>query len=244
VGGRVWVVGVAMLLALGVCHPERSEGSAAQAPMLAGKIPRFARDDIGVARDDVSAKRPPDWLRLAREIHAETNAVRRDPAGYAAHLRRMLPRFDGKVLERPGRPHLRTEEGPDAVREAIAALERRQPMGALHLSMGLSAAAADHVRDQGPVGGFEHRGTDGSSPAGRSNRYGRWGGAMAENIAYGDNPAREVVIQLIIDDGVGDRGHRDNILDPKWKFEGVACGPHQEYGQMCVMDYAARYTDR
>ncbi len=156
----------------------------------------------------------------------------------------MLPRFDGKVLERPGRPHLRTEEGPDAVREAIAALERRQPMGPLHLSMGLSAAAADHVRDQGPVGGFEHRGTDGSSPAGRSNRYGRWGGAMAENIAYGENPARDVVIQLIIDDGVGDRGHRDNILDPKWKFEGVACGPHQEYGQMCVMDYAARYTER
>jgi uncharacterized protein YkwD len=67
---------------------------------------------------------------------------------------------------------------------------------------------------------------------------------MAENIAYGENPARAVVIQLLVDDGVRDRGHRDNILDPKWTIEGVACGPHRDYRQMCVMDYAVRYFER
>jgi uncharacterized protein YkwD len=117
-------------------------------------------------------------------------------------------------------------------------------VGPLRWSKGLAAAAADHVRDQGPTGGLEHRGTDKSDPARRASRHGRWLGAMAENIAYGENPAREVVIQLLVDDGVPDRGHRDNILDPGWTVEGVACGPHRRYEQMCVMDLAARYVER
>ena len=201
-----------------------------------GPEPRL---DLLLRRPDTS-----DWARLAREIHDETNAVRRDPAGYAEHLEPMLPRFDGKLLERPGRPHLRTDEGAPAVREAIAALQARRPVPQLRWSRGLGAAAADHVRDQGPIGGLEHRGTDDSNPARRANRHGRWGRAVAENIAYGENPARAVVIQLLVDDGVADRGHRDNMLDPKWGAAGVACGPHRRYRQMCVMDYAAAYAER
>ncbi len=184
------------------------------------------------------------WSRLAQQIHAETNVLRRDPAAYAEHLERMLPRFEGRVLERPGRPYLRTDEGPGAVREAINTLRVRHASPALRWSRGLAAAAADHVRDQGPSGGFEHRGTDNSVPAGRASRYGRWTQAVAENIAYGENPARDVVIQLLVDDGVPDRGHRDNLLDPNWGVAGIACGAHRIYRQMCVMDYAVDYVER
>ena len=78
--------------------------------------------------------------------------------------------------------------------------KRRRPMGPLQLvSTGLSAAAADHVTGPGSRSAdLEHRGTDGSDPAGRAFQPLRPldAGAMAENIAYGDNPAREVVIQL------------------------------------------------
>lgn len=184
------------------------------------------------------------WARLARDIHDETNLVRADPAAYATHLEQLLRWFDGDVLERPGRPHLRTEEGPAAVQEAIAALRSRRPVGPLRWSKGLAAAANDHVTDQGPIGGLEHYGTDGSDPARRAERRGRWLGGIAENIAFGENPARQVVIQLLVDDGVPDRGHRDNILDPRWEVEGVACGPHQVYGQICVMNYAVNYVER
>ena len=186
----------------------------------------------------------PVFQILAEDIHAETNAVRQDPAGYAEHLEQMLPRFEGTLLQRPGRAYLRTDEGADAVREAIDALRRRQPVAPLRWSEGLAAAAADHVKDQGPIGGLEHGGTDGSDPASRANRHGRWVGAVAENIAFGENPAREVVIQLLVDDGVLDRGHRDNLLNPSWSAGGVACGPHQSYQQICVMDYAAKYVER
>ena len=194
------------------------------------------------------ARRPaaaePDWNRLARDVAAETNQLRRDPASYLPDLEALLPRFDGLVLERPGRAFLRTEEGAAAVQEAVAALRRARSAGSLEWSAGLARAAGDHVRDQGPVGGTEHEGTDGSDPARRMERYGQWRGAVAENIAYGENPAREVVLQLLIDDGVPARGHRDALLDPEWGVSGVACGRHRDYGQMCVMDYAAGYVER
>ena len=241
--GTAWLVGMVALMASAPHpgHPERSEGPSRirAIPMLtlmSQPIGRSARDD--------GVRAAPDWLRLARDIHSEINTARRDPAAYASHLEQLLPRFDATLLERPGRPHLRTEEGAAAVREAIAALQSRGPVGPLRFSDGLTAAAADHVEDQGPVGGLEHLGTDGSDPADRASRYGQWVGAMAENIAFGENPAREVVIQLLVDDGVSDRGHRDNLLDPKWGAEGVACGPHRDYRQICVMDYAVNYVER
>jgi uncharacterized protein YkwD len=186
----------------------------------------------------------PDWSRLAMEIHTETNLVRRDPAAYATHLEALLPRFDGMMLERDERPLLRTEEGAVAIQEAISALRARTPVQPLEWSKGLAGAAADHVKDQGPIGGLEHYGTDGSDPARRAERRGRWVSGMAENIAYGENPARDVVIQLLVDDGVPDRGHRNNILDGAWGVEGVACGPHRDYRQICVMDYSVRYVER
>jgi uncharacterized protein YkwD len=178
------------------------------------------------------------------EIHNETNLVRQDPAAYAVHLEAMLPRFDGMMMEREERPLLRTEEGAVAVQEAISALRARTPVQSLGWSRGLAGAAADHVKDQGPIGGVEHYGTDGSDPARRAERRGRWVSGMAENIAYGENPAREVVIQLLVDDGVPDRGHRNNILDGNWAIEGVACGPHRDYRQICVMNYAVKYVER
>jgi uncharacterized protein YkwD len=186
----------------------------------------------------------PDWSRLARDVAAETNLLRRDPASYVRYLEALLPRFDGFVLERPGRAFLRTEEGATAVREAIAALRAARPVEPLQWSPGLARAASDHVRDQGPSGGTEHEGTDGSDPAGRIERYGQWRGAVAENIAFGENPAREVVLQLLIDDGVPARGHREALLDPEWSVSGVACGRHRDYGQMCVMDYAVGFEER
>jgi uncharacterized protein YkwD len=190
------------------------------------------------------ARPEPDWSALGREVAEETNRLRSDPASYASYLEAMLSRFDGSVLERPGRPFLRTEEGAPAVQEAIAALRAARPVQPLHWSSGLARAAADHVRDQGPVGGTEHSGTDGSDPARRMERYGQWRGAVAENIAYGENPARDVVLQLVVDDGVPNRGHRDALLEASWGISGVGRGRHRDYGQICVMDYAMGYEER
>ena len=61
---------------------------------------------------------------------------------------------------------------------------------------------------------------------------------MAEDLAYGPATAIDVVRELIIDDGVRDRGHRKAIFLPALRVVGVACGPHAAYGTMCAIDFA------
>ena len=58
-------------------------------------------------------------------------------------------------------------------------------------------------------------------------------------ITYGSNTAEEVVAQLVVDDGVPDRGHRRLLYDPALRYAGVSCGPHPGYGTMCVIDLAS-----
>jgi uncharacterized protein YkwD len=76
------------------------------------------------------------------------------------------------------------------------------------------------------------------------NRYGKWSSSWGENIAYGKTTAREVVMALIIDDGLPARKHRKNIFNPNFNFAGAAFGPHARYRSVCSIDFAGNYAER
>ena len=76
------------------------------------------------------------------------------------------------------------------------------------------------------------------------NRYGTWSAAWGENIAYGKTNARDIVLALIIDDGLPSRKHRKNIFNPKFNYAGAACGRHALYRSVCSIDFAGGYTER
>lgn len=183
---------------------------------------------------------------LERGVLAELNRARTDPARFAAELEARLQHFRGYIYRRPGTEvGTRTVEGQSAVREAVRVLRAKNPVPPLRFSPGMSAGAADHVRDHGPIGAEGHTGRDRSTPASRISRYGRWFGLVSENIQYGRGTnAHDVIAELLIDDGVSDRGHRRNALDPNIRVAGVACGPHATYGQMCVIVHARDYAER
>lgn len=184
------------------------------------------------------------YAALERGVLAELNRVRTDPRGYADVLESRLRYYDGSAFRAPGDPVvLKTREGADAVREAIGVLRATKPMPALRLSAGMSHGARDHVADQGPRGALDHQGSDGSMAWDRVDRYGEWKKRVSENLAFGPPSAREVVAELLIDDGVRDRGHRKNILDPEMHVAGVSCGPHRRYRVMCVVVHAVDYTE-
>jgi uncharacterized protein YkwD len=186
----------------------------------------------------------PCCAEVERGLLAELNAARTNPRSFAARLESRLPHFRGVLFHRPGEPvATRTQEGAAAVREAVAALRATLPRAALERSPGMSQGARDHVADQGPRGATGHTGRDGSTFAVRVNRYGRWGTRLTESISYGPSTAHDVVAELLIDDGVRDRGHRHNLLDPTVKIAGIACGRHTTYRAMCVIALAGSYAE-
>ncbi len=173
-------------------------------------------------------------------IVAEINRARADPTAYARELRRYRTYYRGRVVWTPGNPvGLRTREGTAAVDEAIRFLARQAPLPPLDQAAHLRRAAADHVADQGASGRRGHQGRDGSSPAERIRRRGggRYG-ASGEVIAYGPEDAASFVRELIIDDGVADRGHRTIMFSPRFRFAGAACGRHPGWRYMCVVDFS------
>ncbi len=174
----------------------------------------------------------------------ELNAARTRPAAYIALLRDYRSHIHGGMLEYPDQTPVRLNEGTRAVDEAIAFLKRQEPLDPLALSKGLSAAARDLAADQGKTGGTGHAGSDGSSPPTRMSRHGKWLRTAGENCAYGPEDARQIVIQLIVDDGVPSRGHRANIFNPAFKVVGVAVGPHPRYRFVSVMDFAGGYREK
>ncbi|MGV8928536.1 MAG: CAP domain-containing protein [Brevundimonas sp.] len=186
--------------------------------------------------DAQASPRPLD-ADLPARIMAEVNEARTDPAGYARKARRLRSLMRGDRIERPGEIAVVTEEGVAAVNEAIAFLERQSPLAALQASAPIERAASDHAWDQARTGAVGHTGSDGSRPSDRLRRDGRWSGT-GEVIAYGSERAEDVVLQLIIDDGVPGRGHRRILFSPAYSLIGAACAPHPVWRQVCVLDLA------
>jgi uncharacterized protein YkwD len=181
---------------------------------------------------------------LEKELIREINLARTNPLNYASFLEESKQYYDGKLLKRPGEIPVRTKEGVSAVNEAIYFLRSANSLPPLTLSRGMSLGAKDHVRDIGPVGAIRHEGSDGSEPWDRVNRYGTWQEEIGEGIFYGSGEAREIVMNLIIDDGVSGRGHRKNIFNPDFRVVGVGCGYHDTYRAMCVITLAGGYVEK
>jgi uncharacterized protein YkwD len=183
--------------------------------------------------------------QLEMEIIDEMNLARTDPQKYAAFVEEFKTYYNGNRLTIPGRKKaIATSDGIPAVDEAINFLRAAQPLPPLEVARGMCLAAKDHADDLAAKGITGHRGSDGSSPNARVDRYGRWEGAIGETIVYEISTARQIVISLIIDDGVPGRGHRRNIFDPNYHVAGVSINNSSASGPRCVVDYAGGFKEK
>lgn len=172
------------------------------------------------------------------QVLAALNAARQSPAAYAAGLRQYRGFFHANLVRQPGQAFdVETVEGIAPVDEAIGYLSRHTPLPAILPGSTLAAAAGDQAADQARSGAIGHGDSEGGSPGDRATRRGG-GPYVAEAIMYGAADAEDVVRQLIVDDGVTDRGHRTILFSPGLRYAGIACRSHPTYRTVCVIDLA------
>jgi len=183
--------------------------------------------------------------QLKKEIVEEHNKVRENPKSYIPVCEKYIKYFKGNILNKPGLDYgIETNEGKDAYSECIEFLKKQKPVQALKHDDGLSKASQDHADDIGANGSCDHTGSDGSQADERVDRYVQWDVTICENIDFGATTGEEILISLLVDDGVTDRGHRKNIFNDKLSYIGVGAGPHTEYGVCSVMDYVGNIKNK
>jgi uncharacterized protein YkwD len=116
------------------------------------------------------------------------------------------------------------QEEVHAIESLLKDLKNTPPLSILEPDKGIYVAARMHGLDQDRHNwSLGHMGSDGSWPWERIRKFSPLMIAGNENLAgrFPEPTARDIVIQLLIDSGIPEYGHRHNMLDPKWTH--VAC---------------------
>jgi hypothetical protein len=180
-----------------------------------------------------------------KQVILELNKVRSNPKRFAEeYMEELQAAFSGKLFTYPGQETVKTAEGIRPLLECLTVLKNTSPLPIMKPAEGLAKASATLMNDQQKNGGIGHITRNGSTPQKRIEKFGTWDICSAEDITYGSFEARQVVIFLLVDDGVPDRSHRSNILNPCFRFAGVSYGSHPTYQSICVIDYAGDYKNK
>lgn len=178
------------------------------------------------------------------DIYDEICRLRRDPKEYSERLKNEFEHYKGNnVRHRPGTVPLQTREGRYAVEEAFDELCEKEELPPLELSIGLCNAAIEHCIDTGRLGIVGHIGSRETSLQKRIEDYGKWSGNVIEALDYGSVSGAEVVLSLLIDDGLATRPHRKALLNPMFSKFGIGAAPHSEFKTIACLLFAASYTD-
>jgi len=115
-------------------------------------------------------------------------------------------------------------------------LNRTEGLMPLQPERDLTAVAQAHALKSGQTGRVGHQDFNQRFEPLLGNPYMQVG----ENCSYGFETAIDIVLSLLIDEGVKDKGHRQNILSNDFNSIGIAIRPHKTYRVNCVMDFGRR----
>ena len=194
-----------------------------------------------VAAEDIGAQD----AELQRQVVDELNFARTRPQDYieglVAYRSTIQGRYALKTVEGQYGPYTvrtRLSEGASAVDKAIAFLKKQAPIVPVAGDARLVAAARRFADEQSRTGKWGHESADGGDLSERIAQDGTRRNFNAETIMYGKSSAHDIVMHLIIDDGVSDRSHRDVIFDPALTLAGTVCRPHPKW-MICVGEYSS-----
>jgi hypothetical protein len=72
--------------------------------------------------------------------------------------------------------------------------------------------------------------------------FGKFISCYGENLSFHCDNAEDVVLQLVVDDGVSGRGDRTNIFNTEFKKVGLFSGPHSDFENMTCIEFAGGFV--
>ena len=190
------------------------------------------------------ARSAADLTSFEKDVILALNMVRLDPVRYAElYIKPILTTFNGRIRVINGKT-LRTDEGRIPAEELYEYLIHHIPVAPLAYSPDLHRSAVELSFDQSKTGKIGHITSIGRSYDVRIRSNGRWKSGVAEAIGYGGKTGFDMVNNLLIDDGLKDRGDRLIIMDSLYHYAGVSVKTHSDYGSIAVIDFAVAIADK
>jgi uncharacterized protein YkwD len=180
---------------------------------------------------------------IEQAVLNEMNAARRNPQKYIGYLEEYRKLFKGNTIHYPNRVTMDTIEGAAAVDDAIAYMKTLSRLDSYGFSAGLAKPAGHQLKDLMENNKLGHFGKDGSRLPQRISAFGIATMGYAENITYFVDLPREIVLTMIIDDGVASRGHRKNLFSSNFRVVGIAFGRGRENEGLCVTIFAGAFRE-
>jgi len=148
---------------------------------------------------------------------------------FTTNLARMNGRlFCKNVLD----PFMNGKARTKYTRSLYKDLGKLKELAPLYPQKDLSNIGFNHAMKSGKKGSVGHEGFDSrfKPVMGKYNM-------VAENCSYGFEDGITNAIQLLIDEGVSNLGHRKNMLSPHYNSVGVSIQAHRKYKFNCVIDF-------
>ena len=119
-------------------------------------------------------------------------------------------------------------------------LAKQTPLLPLNHQQDLHLFAKHHSKTTGKSGKVGHQSIGFKNYTKRTKKLIKIYSYVGENIHYGSADAEKIVIDLLIDDGIKDVGHRKNILSSTFIYASASIQPHKKYRQNCVIEFGGK----
>ncbi|AFZ35042.1 peptidase domain protein [Stanieria cyanosphaera PCC 7437] len=157
---------------------------------------------------------------LEQAIAEEINRARTDPQEYADWLEDLKQYYDGVWLKLPGEKPIRTNNGLQALEDAVEFLNELDPLPPLTLSTELTAVAEKKLQE-----------------VEASNQF------AVGNVSYGRTTAEGIVMQIVIGDGFINGSDSHYLFNPDWQNTGIACQADSRYDNVCLISYGENASE-
>lgn len=173
-------------------------------------------------------------------LYKELNKLRQDPKSYIPLIIAQMKTIkNNNVLKKKDSSlQIQTLEGKAAYEDAISFLQNQKEVNPLTKEIKLSYAAQDLVNDIGERGVVSHQDKDGNYMSERIEKYCEWDYCANEVIEVSSKNATDILISLLVDDGIRDKLNRRALFQNVYNYVGISCGPHTEYEIVTVLVFA------